>query len=60
MVFWYTPSSIDLYSKKIIELINNVELSIQIGKAARVKVKKTFDIEKNAQMNIDYYNSFIK
>ena len=53
------PFNIDLYSEKILELMDNVDLSIKMGKAARLTVEKTFDIENNAQINIDFYNSLI-
>lgn len=53
------PSNIELYSEKIIELLNDINLSIEIGKAAREKVEKIFDLEKNSEINIDYYKRFI-
>ena len=53
------PSDIDLYSAKILKLLNNIDLCLKMGKEARQKVEKTFDIEKNAQINIDYYKSII-
>ncbi len=58
--FLVHPSEIDLYSEKILELFDDVDLSCKIGKAARQKVETTFDIRNIAQINIDYYKSFIK
>jgi glycosyltransferase involved in cell wall biosynthesis len=58
--FLVHPSDINLYANRIVELLNDKQLSIKMGKAAKQKVEKTFDIEVKAQINIDYYKSFIK
>jgi glycosyltransferase involved in cell wall biosynthesis len=54
------PSEIDKYANKILELLNNDSLCEQMGKAARLKVENVFDIEKNAEINLDYYKSILK
>ncbi|ULC60579.1 glycosyltransferase family 4 protein [Flaviramulus sp. BrNp1-15] len=54
------PSNIDLYSKRILNLLKNPDLCLQLGKAARQKVEVRFNIEKNADINIAYYKSVLK
>ena len=54
------PSNIDLYSKRILNLLKNQDLCLQLGKAARQKVEARFDIEKNADINMAYYKSVLK
>ncbi|MCL6294678.1 glycosyltransferase family 4 protein [Jejuia spongiicola] len=58
--FLVHPRQTDEYATKILELFNNEKLCIEIGKAARKKVEELFDIDNNAEMNIEYYNSIIK
>ncbi len=58
--FLVHPTQIDEYATKILELFNNEDLCIRIGKAARKKVEGLFDIDKNAEINIEYYNSILK
>lgn len=53
------PTDIDGYVAAILKLFNDQELCLQIGKAARVKTERTFDIETLVQQNIDYYTSVI-
>ncbi|MGB6269797.1 MAG: glycosyltransferase family 4 protein, partial [Olleya sp.] len=53
------PSDIDTYSQRILQLFNDKSLCLDIGKQARQKVETTFDINKNAELNIDYYQSII-
>lgn len=53
------PSNIEEYSKKILQLFNNKALCIKIGDEARKKIETTFDIEKLALKNIDYYQSIL-
>ncbi len=53
------PSDIDSYANRILMLFEDKALCEKIGKNARHKVEETFDIEKNADINIDYYNSII-
>ncbi len=54
------PSDIDTYSQKILELLEDPALCLALGKAARQKVETTFDINTNAVINIEYYQSVIK
>ncbi len=58
--FLIHPSKIDDNSVQILKLLNDEALCLQIGKAARKKVELLFDIEKNAEINIDYYKSILK
>jgi glycosyltransferase involved in cell wall biosynthesis len=57
--FLVHPSKIDDYANKIIRLLNDESLCAQIGKAARLKVETVFDIEKNAEINLEYYKSIL-
>lgn len=57
--FLIHPSEIDAYAKKIIQLFEDKELCKRIGKAARQKVEEKFDIDKNAQENINYYKMIL-
>jgi glycosyltransferase involved in cell wall biosynthesis len=57
--FLVHPSNIDLYSKRILSLLNDKELSKKIGKNARKQVEAKFDIIKNADINIEYYKSLL-
>ncbi|GAA4883750.1 glycosyltransferase family 4 protein [Flaviramulus aquimarinus] len=54
------PTNIDGYFEKILKLLNDEKLCLQIGEAARQKVETLFDIDKNAEINIDYYKSILK
>ena len=58
--FLVHPTDIDTYANRIIELFNDEGLCKGIGKAARKKVEQLFDIEKNADINIEYYKSIIE
>lgn len=58
--FLVHPSEIDEYANKIIELLNDESLCEQMGKAARLKVENLFDIEKNTEINLEYYKSILK
>lgn len=58
--FLVHPTNIDLYAEKITTLLNNSKLCCTIGKAARLKIESTFDIEKQADKNIAYYNQIIE
>jgi len=53
------PSNIELYSERILQLFNDHNLCLQIGKAAREKVDTTFDIDINADTNIGYYKTIL-
>ncbi|SFD02835.1 glycosyltransferase family 4 protein [Algibacter pectinivorans] len=58
--FLVHPSKIDDYSNQILKLLKDEKQCSQIGKAARQKVELLFDIEKNAEINIDYFKSILK
>ncbi|KJD33410.1 glycosyl transferase family 1 [Tamlana nanhaiensis] len=58
--FLIHPTNINLYAQKIIELLNNASLCETIGKAARIKVEETFDIDEIANINLNYFKSVIK
>ncbi len=53
------PSDINLYAEKISKLLNDKELCLKIGQEARLKIESTFDINKIADINIEYYKSII-
>ena len=53
------PTQIDKYANQLLKLLNDEALCTQMGNAAREKVETLFDIEKNANINIDYYKSII-
>jgi len=58
--FLVHPSDIDQYAKKVSLLLNDKELCLKIGKEARLKIESTFNINKIADTNIEYYKSIIK
>ena len=53
------PSDIDQYAEKIVNLLNDTDLCLKMGKEARKKIETTFDIDKIAEINIEYYKSII-
>lgn len=53
------PENHELYAEKIIQLLNNEELSLKIGKNARASVEAKFDIEKLVKKNIQFYQEII-
>lgn len=53
------PSDIDLYADRIIDLLNKPNLCSKIGESARDKVELDFDIQKQADKNIKYYEAII-
>ncbi len=58
--FLVHPSKVNDYANRILELFDDKDKCIKIGEAARKKVEKLFDIEKNADINIEYYKSIIE
>ena len=54
------PEDTHGFAKKILTLLNDEKLCLQIGKAAREKVETCFDIHKLANDNRAYYASLIK
>lgn len=53
------PSDTDLFAQRILGLLNNENLCLEMGKAARLKVETTFNIVELAEQNIAYYNSIL-
>jgi glycosyltransferase involved in cell wall biosynthesis len=53
------PTKTDLYAQRILDLLNDEKLCLQIGKAARQKVEVFFEIKKNAEINIEFYKSIL-
>ncbi|GAA3621366.1 glycosyltransferase family 4 protein [Flavivirga jejuensis] len=53
------PTEIDAYANQLLKLLGDETFCAQMGNAAREKVETLFDIEKNADINIDYYKSII-
>jgi glycosyltransferase involved in cell wall biosynthesis len=53
------PSDINSYANRILMLFSDNTLCKEIGKNARRKVEEAFDIEKNVEINIDFYNTLI-
>ncbi|WP_299888617.1 glycosyltransferase family 4 protein [uncultured Lacinutrix sp.] len=54
------PKDIETYSSRILQLFNSKDLCVTIGKAAQKKVMSTFDIVKQADINIAYYHNIIE
>ncbi len=57
--FLVHPNNIVEYASKICNLLDDESLCLKIGKEARKKVENSFDINKNADINISYYKSII-
>lgn len=57
--FLVHPSDIEGYSKAILKLFKDPELSATIGRAARKKTELSFDINSIADKNITFYKSVI-
>ncbi|MDO7135408.1 glycosyltransferase family 4 protein [Algibacter lectus] len=57
--FLVHPSDIEAYSKAILKLFKDPELSATIGRAARKKTELSFDINSIADKNITFYNDVI-
>ncbi len=53
------PKKTEDYSSKILKLFNDKALCANIGEAARNKVITIFDIVKQADINITYYNQIL-
>ncbi|MDO7172713.1 glycosyltransferase family 4 protein [Mariniflexile sp. AS56] len=58
--FLVNPSNIELYAQRILEVLNDTLLTEKLGSGAREKVEALFDINKIADINIDYYKSIIE
>jgi len=57
--FLVHPENHDLYAERIIELLKNDSLCLQIGKQARTRVEENFDINKIVKRNIEFYQKTI-
>lgn len=57
--FLVHPSQRDLFANRIMALLDDEALCLKIGKSARLKVEKLFDINKNADINLEYYQSVL-
>lgn len=57
--FLVHPADHDLFSSRIIELLQNNTLCLEIGKSARFKVEEKFDINKLVEKNIDFYKEIL-
>lgn len=58
--FLANPKDHDTFAHKIVQLIQEPNLVLQLGKAAQKRVETVFDIEKLVQRNIQFYQSVIK
>jgi glycosyltransferase involved in cell wall biosynthesis len=58
--FLVHPMNHDTFSKRICSFLENSELCLKTGIAARKKVKDFFDIKVLVQQNIEFYKSVIK
>jgi len=58
--FLVHPMNHDTFSKRICSFLENSELCLKTGIAARKKVKDFFDIKVLTQQNIEFYKSVIK
>lgn len=55
--FLVNPKNHALYAERIIKFLDNEDLCMQAGKAARKKVESCFDITVLAKRNIEFYKS---
>ncbi|TDP00858.1 glycosyltransferase family 4 protein [Flavobacterium sp. 245] len=53
--FLVDPKDHDLYARRLIEFLENQQLCLETGKAARKKVQECFDIEILVKRNIEFY-----
>lgn len=57
--FLVHPLDIELYAEKIALLLEDKALCLKMGSSARIKIQSTFNIDKIADVNIEYYKRFI-
>lgn len=57
--FLVHPANHKLYADMIVELFQNDELTIEMGKKARLRVENIFDIEKLAKENSTFYKEIL-
>jgi len=53
------PSNINNYAEKILTLFNDKSLCLELGDSGRMKVASTFNIDTQANMNIDFYKALL-
>lgn len=53
--FLVHPENHDIYSERIVQLLENKDLALEIGSNARKRVEQIFDIQKTVLQNIDFY-----
>ena len=58
--FLVNPINHELFANRINTFLDNEKLCLETGRIARIKVKKSFDIEILANQNIKFYNQIIK
>ncbi|WP_458627279.1 glycosyltransferase family 4 protein [Winogradskyella sp. PC D3.3] len=58
--FLIHPKAHELYASKIVSLLGNEDLCLNMGKAAKQFVEERFDIDKQAKKNIVFYRSILK
>jgi L-malate glycosyltransferase len=57
--FLVYPKNHELFAERIISILENQDLAIQMGKNARKRVEEKFDIKKIVDENIAFYKSII-
>jgi glycosyltransferase involved in cell wall biosynthesis len=57
--FLVDPKNHNLFAGKVLELLENKELQLEMSKEARYRVESIFDIQKIALQNIEYYRGII-
>ncbi|UJH92536.1 glycosyltransferase family 4 protein [Antarcticibacterium sp. 1MA-6-2] len=57
--FTVAPKDHRLYSEKILQLLNDPALALQMGKAARQQVVRKFSTEVVVKKNIDFYEGVV-
>jgi L-malate glycosyltransferase len=57
--FLVHPKNHELFAQRIISILENSDLAMQIGKNARKRVEEKFDIKKIVAENIAFYKSII-
>jgi glycosyltransferase involved in cell wall biosynthesis len=53
------PKEIDTYAQQILRLFEDESLCLKLGKQAQHKVQTTFNIDINADVNIEYFQSVL-
>lgn len=57
--FLVHPQNHDFFAERILSLLEQPELCLEIGRQARLKVEEKFDIEKKVIENIDFYREIL-